>query len=46
MNRNIDIEFKEEPSVQIQPVTRRKAERETGTQCNFWVGWQLFGSED
>jgi hypothetical protein len=41
MNRSIEVEFSEEPAVEIQPVTRRKKER-NGFACNFWLGWQLF----
>ena len=44
MNTNIDIEFQEEPAVEIQPVTG-KTKPKQGLRCNFLVGWQLFGRE-
>jgi hypothetical protein len=46
MNRNVEIQFQEEPAVVIQPVTPVKADRHAShLHCNFWVGWQLFHAE-
>jgi hypothetical protein len=46
MNRKIDIEFVEEAVVEIRAVTASTdiLWKNVGTR-EFWLGWQLFGSE-
>jgi hypothetical protein len=47
MNKNIEIEFGEEPKIEIQPVTPpRMAGPVAPIRGSFWVRWQLFGAKN
>jgi hypothetical protein len=46
MNRNVDIHFGDEPTIEIQPVTQLKTVPVESRISHFWVGWQLFGGKD